>query len=90
MATRKVETALQELALASVYGDGVKAAKWLRQVPSEYAVRLMEGALRQWAMVVPFVPPAQVEEILGKFGLGIAVTNAVTGTPANETTTEIN
>ncbi len=84
MASRKVETAVQEVALAAFYGNAPRAARMLRDVPGEHAEKVMEGALRQWALVVPFVPPSQIEEILAKYGLGITVTNAVASEPTNE------
>lgn len=90
MASRKVETAVQEVALAAFYGNAPRAARMLKDIPGEHAEQVMEGALRQWALVVPFVPPAQIEEILAKFGLGIMAANAVANAPVNETTTETN
>lgn len=71
MATRKVETALQEVALAAFNGQSERAARMLRDIPKEHAERVMEGALRQWALVVPFVEPARVEELLSNYGIGI-------------------
>lgn len=88
MATRKVETAIQEVALAAFYGNAHRAARMLKDVPGEHAAKVMEGALRQWALVVPFVPAAQIEEILAKFSLGIVATNAVAGDPGVESTIE--
>lgn len=84
MASRKVETAIQEVALAAFYGNAPRAARMLKDVPGEHAEKVMEGALRQWALVVPFVPPVQIEEILAKFGLGIIATNAVVGEPIDD------
>jgi hypothetical protein len=88
MATRKIERAIQELALATFYSNPNRAARVLKDVPSEHAARVMEGALRQWAMVVPFVEPAVVEEILAKFGLEIAPATVAGSEPTVESTTE--
>lgn len=90
MASRKVETAVQEVALAAFYENAPRAARMLKDVPSEHAARLLEGALRMGVMVIPFIVPKEVEEILAKFGLGVVAFSEMANAPVNGTTTETN
>lgn len=73
MAGKKVETALQELALAMAEGRAERANGQLRALPRERMMWVARGGLRMALVAAPFIKGSEWQGLLGEFGLKMDV-----------------